>query len=788
MIWRPGSGVVSGLLVFLFGFSSVAVKGATPDEIDAAIDKGQKFLLSQQKPTGQWENDLKRVGNGEDWPKMQGDTFGGFTALATYALLASGEKPTSPEMSKAIDFLRHADIIGIYAIGIRANVWLLIPQTAQNSAWLQAAIHKDRDLLVNSLITSVGPYEGLWGYKTSKRADHVDHSVSQYGVLGLWACEQSGAEVSLDVWGLIDSHWRQHQFPDGRWEYDGTPAAPGKVHKDGPEPAMVAAGVATLFITQDYIYAERGSACNGNITNENIERGLAWMADNFGMVNELYAMYGVERIGVASGRKYFGTHDWFAEVADMIVKSQKPDGSWDSHFIGGGPVTSTSYALLFLARGHAPVMVNKLDYDLAAAPSKFPPAGGKAPEPVQGHWNQRPRDVANVVRWFGRQSEEDLNWQIVSLKAPAAELAEAPVLYISGNTELSFTTEEQGKLRDFVHLGGMIFGNADCGDDTFSKSFEKLGTTLFGREFRELPPGHPIYMLEQFPQSRWKTKPVVLALSNGVRELMLLVPQADVGRAWQVRADQTKAAYFQLGADALMYAVDKRPSEKGRTHLVFPDPKIVSDRKLQVGLLQAGDNWDPEPGAWPRLAAVMNNQAKVALTVVPVKLDSASLAGFRVVHWTGTTKIKLTDDQRASLLEWARRGGTLIIDAAGGSSEFADSVEAELKTIFGDDAEKGLAETLQPDHPIFALPNLAIQDFSYRPYARTFLVGDLRACRIRAVQHRGRTEVFYSREDITAGLVGQNVDGILGYVPQTATELMRNMLIYAGFSHRRAAK
>ena len=42
-----------------------------------------------------------------------------------------------------------------------------------------------------------------------------------------------------------------------------------------------------------------------------------------------------------------------------------------------------------------------------------------------------------------------------------------------------------------------------------------------------------------------------------------------------------------------------------------------------------------------------------------------------------------------------------------------------------------------------------------------------------------RPAVFYSPEDLTAGLVGQPVDGIFGYAPESATPLMRNMLLYA---------
>ena len=43
----------------------------------------------------------------------------------------------------------------------------------------------------------------------------------------------------------------------------------------------------------------------------------------------------------------------------------------------------------------------------------------------------------------------------------------------------------------------------------------------------------------------------------------------------------------------------------------------------------------------------------------------------------------------------------------------------------------------------------------------------------------GRIGVFYSAEDISAGLVGEPVDGILGYDPDSATSLMEHMILYA---------
>ena len=46
-----------------------------------------------------------------------------------------------------------------------------------------------------------------------------------------------------------------------------------------------------------------------------------------------------------------------------------------------------------------------------------------------------------------------------------------------------------------------------------------------------------------------------------------------------------------------------------------------------------------------------------------------------------------------------------------------------------------------------------------------------------AIQINGRIAIFYSREDL-AGLVGEPVDGVTGYTPASATELMTDIILY----------
>jgi hypothetical protein len=247
-------------------------------------------------------------------------------------------------------------------------------------------------------------------------------------------------------------------------------------------------------------------------------------------------------------------------------------------------------------------------------------------------------------------------------------------------------------------------------------------------------------------------------MSNGVRELMLLVPKADPGRYWQMRADKTNADMFQLMQDILFYCVGtSNLRRRGDSYIVETNPAVAPTTTVTVARLMAGDNPDPEPGAWRRLAAVLNNNDKIAVTVTEAKLGEGKLAGNKIAHLTGTAKFTLTVPQRKELKDFVTAGGTLVVDAAGGALDFAESAEFELAAIFGGDPAH-LGTILPPTHEIFAA---------------------LSAPRVRGIPVGGRVAVIYSEEDLTAGLVGEPVDGILGYSPEAATDIMRGIVRYS---------
>jgi hypothetical protein len=178
-------------------------------------------------------------------------------------------------------------------------------------------------------------------------------------------------------------------------------------------------------------------------------------------------------------------------------------------------------------------------------------------------------------------------------------------------------------------------------------------------------------------------------------------------------------------------------------------------------------------------AAQLHNRDKVDLTTFDAKPGEGTLAlAGKIAHLTGTTSFTLNASARAEIKSFVQSGGTLIVDAAGGSSTFAAAAEAELNAIFGADA-KQLDNPLPATAEIYKTPGFSTDSISYRAFAREILLRSARQPRIRGITYNGRVRVFYSREDLSGGLVGQPVDGVYGYEPASASELMRAIILYA---------
>ena len=543
--------VVLAVAGVLGGWSASAAQAVTAKQIDDVIVKAKAYLYSQFKDDN-WEE----TGSG-----IVSQNKTGATALVTYALLAAGESPGEEHIAKALDYLLHTPTNGTYALGLRCLVWLSLPEEMRGKPEYRQEILNDGKLLLQGGRADTKIKQGaslFYTYLVTDKGPPWDHSNSHYGVLGMWACQECGLGPPPSYWQAVENGWRLHQYQTGGWCYQGKGGVANGMA--GPPPvmpeasdflsergSMTLAGVSTLYICDEYLHGADAAECRGNVVDANIEAGLAWISRNSQDIqgtDVYYTLYDLERVGLASGLKYFGTVDWFQNGADYLMKNQGNKGNFRSSVI------STGYGLLFLAGGRGPVVMNKLKYEI-----KMP--GGKARE---GNWNQRPRDAANFAKWMSNQADQPrFKWHVVDLKMSAQDLQEAPILYIAGNQAVDFNDAEIAILRQYVEKGGLIYANADGDSAGFAAAIHKVGSKMFPTdEWHDLPKDSPLFANAPFPGVKWRTFPRMEALGDGTRQRVLLVSSGDPSRFWQTQQYKGHEDRFQFLADIYSYSLAGR--------------------------------------------------------------------------------------------------------------------------------------------------------------------------------------------------------------------------------------
>ncbi len=477
----------------------------------------------------------------------------GPTALAVYALLEAGESPKSKPIHLALDWLAKTSLKKTYDIGLRCNAW--VSASTDDAALYRKLLDKDAKALLGS--TSDGGY----GYDIGVMANYPDNSNSQYGLLGVWAAARTGYEVPEEYWTKVRKYWEGCQNGDGGWGYR-------KADKFGSTGTMTAAGLASLFVCYDNLSLKSFERCDSSGTElQSALRGLKWFNDHFDdMISEktpfstpgnaadlYYFLYGVERVALASGYKYFGKSDWYRTGVKRLLETVTSGGAWPHHYSNtdGTPRddVSTAFALLFLVRGRNAVLFNKL---------QFPSVGTRKNETNTTDWNCRPRDIAMVTAWLGRTYEMSLNWQIVSLQeTPIAEWHDAPVLYIGGSKEPRFLDQDLIKLRKYVLQGGTILSCTECNGAGFRKGIREAYKRMFPEyEMISLPLTHEL--CTKVSHFDLNGRPRFYAITNGVRLLAIHVDD-DLPMAWQQCQIRTKFMGVRRGGQS--FHVPHRPRQ-----------------------------------------------------------------------------------------------------------------------------------------------------------------------------------------------------------------------------------
>ncbi|MDB5171679.1 MAG: Prenyltransferase/squalene oxidase, partial [Phycisphaerales bacterium] len=520
---------------------------------------------------------------------------------------------------------------------------------------------------------------------------------------------------------------------------------------------MTCAGVASLFVCHDWLDAPKfGAVVGRDPFSLPLKRGLDWLEQGDHSVSIGgywgYSLYGIERVGLASGFKFFGTHNWYPELAAQALERQHHDGSWGNN-------VDTAYALLFLSRGRHPILMNKLRFD---HPGQHAPA----------YWANRPRDLANLSKYATKELEHQINWQIVSLNHEWTDWEDSPILYLASHRPPEFSDADVDKIRNFVNAGGMLFVQAD-GDSTLMPGFARtLATRLFpAYEMEDVPKGHPLfsslYKLQTHPQLRMVT--------NGSRILMLFSP-TDISRHWQLREQKTEAGkpIFQLGINMFVYATGKRDlRNRLETNDIGPIAGAPSTT-VNIARVKYSGNWDPEPYAWTRFARQFQKQTGYRLDVHPVAMQELDAKAYPFAHITGTARYAATTEEVEALKKYVESGGVLLADLTGGAGTFDESFRATLARAF-----PGINPRIIPSTSPLLNPGPPGMEDESHPRLRPYAVEKAAAASTLPEGFAaGKGHVIYTSLDITSGLLNTTTWGIIGYEPLDAQRLMKNAILW----------
>jgi hypothetical protein len=772
-------------LAILLGTVRNSRAEVTPDEVRDAIAAGVRYLKSQQ---------LKDRGN---WPDRVGYP-GGVTALCTLALLESGEPLNSPAMDKALAYLRQlGDPQAVYVTALQTMVFC----TAEPKKDM-LLIQRNADWLARAQIMA-GERAGAWTYfSVADTQARGDNSNSQFALLGLHEAEQAGGKVDDAVWQRALDYWLSCQRADGAWSYY-------KALKDQPETAptgsMTCAGIGALVISQGRLSEGDARVVDGTIRccceqtdDDQLQRALEWLGAKFtvnanpspagfgginlGRSGLFYYLYGVERVGRLTGRRFLGQHDWYRQGAEMLVQQQdKLSGFWRGEGSGEeNPLIATSFALLFLSKGRRPVAISKLQHGYT------------------NDWDLHRSGVHNLIRHVEPLWRQKLTWQTIDARAAGVEdLLESPVLFLSGREALDLTVEQKQNLKQYVAQGGFIFAEACCDGEQFDQAFRQLMKELFpDSALRLLPPEHVIWFAqERVAPDRMRP---LYGIDACCRTSVVYCPK-DLSCLWELSRGERETGYPQavkddiqaglaIGANVLAYATNRQLKDKLERPRISTqgDPnENVSRGVLVIPKLVHGGGSDEAANALPRLLGVLRTEVglRVAAEPLHVSPDDPQLLDHTVAFIHGRRDFRFSEKQRKALATYLRRGGFLFGDAICANGQFADALRREIKAALPEAEFVRLPE----DHPLFTqqfrgydLSTVTLRDPQVRAAgdplnARQMQIKPL----LEGVQLQGRLAVVFSPYDISCAMENAASLDCKGYLPADAARLVVNIVMYA---------
>jgi hypothetical protein len=750
------------VLTLLAGPSRAAV---TDDEVRQAVAKAVEKLKSGQKSDGYWES--------------VGGRHGGMTALAVLALLQAGQPLDTPEVRKGLTALEAVPDTETYVVALRLMAFAMADQVAE---------HPRYDKQIRAAVVWLERAQskmGTWGYDLNWMGDsrlgedaakaNTDNSNTQMALLGLYEAARAGYTVKEEVWKRSEDYFVRTQMSDGGWiyRYEGSTSQPSYG-------SMTAAGLATLLMTGSRLQEGSESGwdasgvardCGKYRQNQPLAQALRWLDKNFtvqtnpglaGVTWHYYFLYALERVGILSGQKYIGQHDWFREGAEYLVSQQKPDGGFARAGERSGPVAEydIAFAILFLTKGHVPCLIGKLRWGAA-----------------ESDWNNDRYDVEHLCRDIGdRLNGKPVGWQTVAMDAGMEEWLAAPILYITGHRAPKFTEDQKKRLRRYVDLGGTIFAEACCNKAEFADGMRKLAAEIFPESKLEpLARDHPVYHSFENLSPDWPIE----GLTLGCRTAFLLSPR-DLSCYWEQADKRESEAALKMGLNIAAYATARQALRErlATIELVDQTAKVeLEPGALYIGKVVHQGDWNSRPLAMNALLEQLPRDAavKVANRAIPVRLTDKKLLQLPVVYMVGHYDPQLSAEEKAALKNYLERGGFLFAESCCGMPGFDQAFRQLMADLF----PKSPLEAIPPASPLFnGQVGFKITSVGY---SRRVLQEQpkLHEPRLDGLKLGDRYAVIYSPYAIGPGLDQVATYQSRGYLSEDAHRLAVNIILYA---------
>ncbi len=663
--------LTAAVLAAAMALAPQPARAVTDEQVTQAIDKAKEWLINQ--------------GPGGSWPQEEGRFPGGRSDMALYTLAYIGGNPNHQTIATALEFAMSRSCEATYVRAMR--VMALSAVLAKLAEPQRTKVRQALGVNVRWLIEAQGNHGG-WNYESLHGGAGVrfDLSNTQMAILALWQASLAGVEIPASVWQRTQNLYYKLQHDDGSWNYGDLTHVVDGAGSPGYG-SMTAAGLASIYILADMLDQNGGCPClmgksSGERAelNRRVELATAWLGREF-VVNhcpgkpnkpewQFYWLYAAERVGIAGGVRYFGTHNWYREGAEYLVANQEASGAWHN-----GNIVNTCFAMLFLYKGRAPVIYEKLDMG------------------ANVEWNNHRRDLASLTAYIERDKEQPFQWQIVGLDEPMEELHEAPILYLCPETAPSFTADEKKKLRAFTDTGGTILFEASCGNPAVRAWFKQFAAEVWPEwPVKPLGPDHASF-LDPYPL---KTKrPEILGIDDGLRTCVFYAMD-DISCSWQSKAFAAREYVFKWGVNLFAYATDRAPM---RGRLAMGPAK--SDRytsavkgggkaALAIARLKTDGDWTVNRNyqGLARIAEEVSKRTSIAVRVDEDGAAAAALPGKDAAYMTGSKEVALAEAERQGLKAYLAKGGFLWAEAAGGSDAFdrsfrklAADMDWELKPV-----------------------------------------------------------------------------------------------------------